>query len=97
MLSVFRRSEVEKYLEDLQRELEQLKEKRAQDLQKVDAVARQRDMFRMLLTQATGVTFPQGNFFSLLIWANEKQHNVAYIASVIIKFFCEYLRECKMP
>uniref|UniRef100_A0A8C1KD70 Nucleoprotein TPR n=1 Tax=Cyprinus carpio TaxID=7962 RepID=A0A8C1KD70_CYPCA len=54
------RSEVEKYLEELQRELEQLKEKRAQDLQKVDAVARQRDMFRMLLTQATGVTFPQG-------------------------------------
>uniref|UniRef100_A0A672R9Z6 Nucleoprotein TPR n=1 Tax=Sinocyclocheilus grahami TaxID=75366 RepID=A0A672R9Z6_SINGR len=45
---------------NLQRELEQLKEKRAQDLQKVDAVARQRDMFRMLLTQATGVTFPQG-------------------------------------
>uniref|UniRef100_A0A8C2IUB4 Nucleoprotein TPR n=1 Tax=Cyprinus carpio TaxID=7962 RepID=A0A8C2IUB4_CYPCA len=53
-------NEVEKYLEELQRELEQLKEKRAQDLQKVDAVARQRDMFRMLLTQATGVTFPQG-------------------------------------
>uniref|UniRef100_A0A673IF88 Nucleoprotein TPR n=1 Tax=Sinocyclocheilus rhinocerous TaxID=307959 RepID=A0A673IF88_9TELE len=55
-----KRREVEKYLEELQRELEQLKEKRAQDLQKVDAVARQRDMFRMLLTQATGVTFPQG-------------------------------------
>ncbi|XP_016091242.1 nucleoprotein TPR-like isoform X2 [Sinocyclocheilus grahami] len=55
-----KRHEVEKYLEELQRELEQLKEKRAQDLQKVDAVARQRDMFRMLLTQATGVTFPQG-------------------------------------
>uniref|UniRef100_A0A672QC02 Nucleoprotein TPR n=1 Tax=Sinocyclocheilus grahami TaxID=75366 RepID=A0A672QC02_SINGR len=54
------RSEVEKYLEELQCELEQLKEKRSQDLQKVDAVARQRDMFRMLLTQATGVTFPQG-------------------------------------
>lgn len=60
---MFRRSEVEKYLEDLQRELEQLKEKRAQDLQKVDTVARQRDMFRMLLTQATGVSFPQGNYF----------------------------------
>ncbi len=58
---MFRRSEVEKYLKELQREFEQLKEKRAQDLQKVDAVARQRDMFRMLLTQATGVTFPQGN------------------------------------
>ncbi|XP_026146558.1 translocated promoter region b, nuclear basket protein [Carassius auratus] len=55
-----KRSEVEKYLEELQHELEQLKEKRSQDLQKVDAVARQRDMFRMLLTQATGVTFPQG-------------------------------------
>uniref|UniRef100_A0A671P787 Nucleoprotein TPR n=1 Tax=Sinocyclocheilus anshuiensis TaxID=1608454 RepID=A0A671P787_9TELE len=55
-----KRSEVEKYLEELQCELEQLKEKRAQDLQKVDAVARQRDMFRMLLTQATGFTFPQG-------------------------------------
>ncbi|XP_055043154.2 translocated promoter region b, nuclear basket protein isoform X1 [Misgurnus anguillicaudatus] len=54
-----RRSEVEKYLEELQHELEQLKEKRAQDLQKVDAVARQRDMFRMLLAQTTGVTFPQ--------------------------------------
>lgn len=59
MHCVFRRSEVEKYLEELQHELEQLKEKRAQDLQKVDAVARQRDMFRMLLSQATGVTFPQ--------------------------------------
>ncbi|XP_056337512.1 translocated promoter region b, nuclear basket protein isoform X2 [Danio aesculapii] len=55
-----KRSEVEKYLEELQRELEQLKEKRTQDLQKVDTVARQRDMFRMLLTQTTGVTFPQG-------------------------------------
>ncbi|TRZ02408.1 hypothetical protein DNTS_034464 [Danionella cerebrum] len=55
-----KRAEVEKYLEELQRELEQLKEKRTLDLQKVDAVARQRDMFRMLLTQATGVTFPQG-------------------------------------
>ncbi|XP_067273803.1 translocated promoter region b, nuclear basket protein isoform X2 [Pseudorasbora parva] len=59
-VDTMKRSEVEKYLEDLQCELEQLKEKRAQDLQKVDAVARQRDMFRMLLTQTTGVTFPQG-------------------------------------
>ncbi|XP_051730318.1 translocated promoter region b, nuclear basket protein isoform X2 [Ctenopharyngodon idella] len=59
-VDTMKRSEVEKYLEDLQRELEQLKEKRAQDLQKVDTVARQRDMFRMLLTQATGVSFPQG-------------------------------------
>ncbi|XP_052390794.1 nucleoprotein TPR [Carassius gibelio] len=55
-----KRSEVEKYFEELQRELEQLKEKRTRDLQKVDAVARQRDMFRMFLTQATGVTFSQG-------------------------------------
>ncbi|XP_051951674.1 nucleoprotein TPR-like isoform X2 [Xyrauchen texanus] len=52
-------SEVEQYLEELQHEMEQLKEKRAQDLQKVDAVVRQRDMFRMLLTQATGVAYPQ--------------------------------------
>uniref|UniRef100_A0A671P8E8 Nucleoprotein TPR n=1 Tax=Sinocyclocheilus anshuiensis TaxID=1608454 RepID=A0A671P8E8_9TELE len=50
-----KRSEVEKYLEELQCELEQLKEKRAQDLQKVDAVARQRDMFRMLLTQSVSL------------------------------------------
>uniref|UniRef100_A0A8C1GIV6 Nucleoprotein TPR n=1 Tax=Cyprinus carpio TaxID=7962 RepID=A0A8C1GIV6_CYPCA len=57
---LFRHGEVEKYLEELQHELEQLKEKRAHDLQKVDAVARQRDMFRMLLTQATGVTLLQG-------------------------------------
>ncbi|XP_051511668.1 nucleoprotein TPR-like isoform X2 [Myxocyprinus asiaticus] len=56
---IMKRSEVEQYLEELQRELEQLKEKRAQDLQKVDAVARQRDMFRVLLTQTTGVAFPQ--------------------------------------
>uniref|UniRef100_A0A8C1VJA9 Nucleoprotein TPR n=1 Tax=Cyprinus carpio TaxID=7962 RepID=A0A8C1VJA9_CYPCA len=56
---LFRHGEVEKYLEELQHELEQLKEKRAHDLQKVDAVARQRDMFRMLLTQATGVTLLQ--------------------------------------
>ncbi|XP_051581046.1 nucleoprotein TPR-like isoform X2 [Myxocyprinus asiaticus] len=52
-------SEVERYLEELQHEMEQLKEKRAQDLQKVDAVVQQRDMFRMLLTQATGVAYPQ--------------------------------------
>ncbi|XP_057208864.1 translocated promoter region b, nuclear basket protein isoform X1 [Triplophysa rosa] len=56
---IMKRNVVEKYLEELQRELEQLKEKRAQDVQKVDAVARQRDMFRMLLSQATGVTLPQ--------------------------------------
>uniref|UniRef100_A0A673JY06 Nucleoprotein TPR n=1 Tax=Sinocyclocheilus rhinocerous TaxID=307959 RepID=A0A673JY06_9TELE len=50
-----KRSEVEKYLEELQRELEQLKEKRAQDLQKVDAVARQRDMFRILVCFASAI------------------------------------------
>ncbi|KAG1963734.1 nucleoprotein TPR [Pimephales promelas] len=76
-VDTMKRSEVEKYLEDLQRELEQLKEKRAQDLQKVDAVARQRDMFRMLLTQATGVTFPQGAVAEELILTSTPRRSPA--------------------
>uniref|UniRef100_A0A8C2IA20 Nucleoprotein TPR n=1 Tax=Cyprinus carpio TaxID=7962 RepID=A0A8C2IA20_CYPCA len=55
--------EVEKYLEELQHELEQLKEKRAHDLQKVDAVARQRDMFRILVCFASAIIVTIQDFF----------------------------------
>ncbi|XP_062858102.1 translocated promoter region b, nuclear basket protein isoform X2 [Trichomycterus rosablanca] len=40
-------------------ELEQLREQRAQHMQVTESIARQRDMYRGLLAQATGVSFPQ--------------------------------------
>lgn len=40
-------------------ELEQLREQRAQHMQATESIARQRDVYRGLLAQATGVSFPQ--------------------------------------
>ena len=54
-----RRSEVEHSLEKAQSELEGLKEQRNQHMQLTESIVRQRDMYRVLLAQATGVSFPQ--------------------------------------
>uniref|UniRef100_A0A8D3CET8 Nucleoprotein TPR n=1 Tax=Scophthalmus maximus TaxID=52904 RepID=A0A8D3CET8_SCOMX len=43
----------------LQGELDSLKEQRSQQLKMTESIVRQRDMYRMLLAQATGVSFPQ--------------------------------------
>ncbi|XP_068174893.1 translocated promoter region b, nuclear basket protein isoform X2 [Antennarius striatus] len=42
----------------VQAELESLKEQRSQHLKMTESIVRQRDMYRVLLAQATGVSFP---------------------------------------
>ncbi|KAI4890931.1 hypothetical protein NFI96_033196 [Prochilodus magdalenae] len=54
-----KRSELQKSLEKAQSELEQLREQRAHQMQLAESIVRQRDMYRILLAQATGVSFPQ--------------------------------------
>ena len=54
-----RRGELAQSLEKAQGELEVLKEQRTQQMQLTESIVRQRDMYRVLLAQATGVSFPQ--------------------------------------
>ncbi|XP_061093863.1 translocated promoter region b, nuclear basket protein isoform X2 [Conger conger] len=53
-----RRSELELSLDKVQSELEQLREQRSHQMQLTESIARQRDMYRILLAQTTGVSFP---------------------------------------
>ncbi|XP_041861765.1 translocated promoter region b, nuclear basket protein [Melanotaenia boesemani] len=54
-----KRGELEQSLEKAQVELESLKEQRSQQIKMTESIVRQRDMYRVLLAQATGVNFPQ--------------------------------------
>ncbi|KAI3368578.1 hypothetical protein L3Q82_025589, partial [Scortum barcoo] len=54
-----KRGELEQTLEKAQAELESLKEQRNQQVKMTESIVRQRDMYRVLLAQATGVSFPQ--------------------------------------
>ncbi|XP_035593047.1 nucleoprotein TPR-like isoform X5 [Oncorhynchus keta] len=54
-----KRSELERSLEKAQAELEALREQRSHQMQLAESIVRQRDMYRVLLAQATGVSFPQ--------------------------------------
>ncbi|XP_072297010.1 nucleoprotein TPR isoform X2 [Eucyclogobius newberryi] len=51
-------SSLESSVNKLEKEIEQLKEQRNQQKQLADSNARQRDMFKALLTQSTGYTLP---------------------------------------
>ncbi|XP_007481029.2 nucleoprotein TPR isoform X2 [Monodelphis domestica] len=51
-------SELQIQLESALTELEQLRESRHHQMQLVDSIVRQRDMYRILLSQATGVVIP---------------------------------------
>lgn len=51
--------ELEQSLEKAQAELEALKEQRNQQIKMTESIVRQRDMYRVLFAQATGVAFPQ--------------------------------------
>lgn len=46
-------------MEKAQAELESLKEQRSQQIKMTESIVRQRDMYRVLLAQATGVSFSQ--------------------------------------
>uniref|UniRef100_A0A3Q3ANC8 Nucleoprotein TPR n=1 Tax=Kryptolebias marmoratus TaxID=37003 RepID=A0A3Q3ANC8_KRYMA len=50
---------LEQSLEKAQAELASLKEQRNQQIKMTESIVRQRDMYRLLLAQATGVAFPQ--------------------------------------
>ncbi|CAN9500306.1 unnamed protein product [Ophioblennius macclurei] len=52
--------ELEQSLEKAQSELELLKQQRSQQIKFTESIVRQRDVYRVLLAQATGVSFPQG-------------------------------------
>lgn len=58
-LNYYRRAELEQSLEKAHVELEHLKEQRSQQLKITESIVRQRDMYRVLLAQTTGVRFPQ--------------------------------------
>uniref|UniRef100_A0A672JFG0 Nucleoprotein TPR n=1 Tax=Salarias fasciatus TaxID=181472 RepID=A0A672JFG0_SALFA len=49
-----------KILEKAQSELELLKQQRSQQIKMTESIVKQRDVYRMLLAQATGISFPQG-------------------------------------
>ncbi|XP_053286450.1 translocated promoter region b, nuclear basket protein isoform X2 [Pleuronectes platessa] len=57
--TVGRHGELEQSLGKAQVELESLKEQRSQHNKMTESIVRQRDMYRVLLAQATGVSFPQ--------------------------------------
>lgn len=51
-------------MEKAQAELDSLREQRSQQVKMTESIVKQRDMYRVLLAQATGVSFPQqGNSF----------------------------------
>ncbi|MFT7809073.1 nucleoprotein TPR-like isoform X3 [Arapaima gigas] len=52
-----RTTELELSLDKAQRELEQLREQRNNQMQMVESIVKQRDMYRILLAQTTGVSF----------------------------------------
>ncbi|KAF4082461.1 hypothetical protein AMELA_G00151390 [Ameiurus melas] len=54
-----KQTELQVSLENARIELEQVREQRERQMQKVESIVRQRDMFRVLLAQATGVSFHQ--------------------------------------
>ena len=55
-------SELEASVDKLQKEVEHLREQRNQQKQLADSNARQRDMYKALLTHSTGFSLPpQGN------------------------------------
>ncbi|XP_060934177.1 translocated promoter region b, nuclear basket protein [Limanda limanda] len=57
--TVGRHGELEQSLGKAQVELESLKEQRSQHNKMTESIVRQRDMYRVMLAQATGVSFPQ--------------------------------------
>ncbi|XP_060773336.1 translocated promoter region b, nuclear basket protein isoform X2 [Neoarius graeffei] len=54
-----KQTELQSSLEKAQTELEQLRDQRTHQMQLVESIVRQRDMYRVLLAQATGVSFSQ--------------------------------------
>ncbi|XP_060890166.1 translocated promoter region b, nuclear basket protein isoform X4 [Labrus mixtus] len=54
-----KRGELEQSFGKAQAELDSLKEQRSKQVQMTEAIVKQRDMYRVMLARATGVSFPQ--------------------------------------
>uniref|UniRef100_A0A8C9T2R4 Nucleoprotein TPR n=1 Tax=Scleropages formosus TaxID=113540 RepID=A0A8C9T2R4_SCLFO len=60
-----RKAELEMTLEKTRKDLEQLREQHSHQMKLTESVVRQRDMYRILLAQTTGVSFPVQGELSL--------------------------------
>ncbi|CAO2637178.1 Nucleoprotein TPR [Lemmus lemmus] len=72
-------TELQHKLENSLTELEQLRESRQHQMQLVDSIVRQRDMYRILLSQTTGMAIPLQDDISLL--STPKRSSTAQTAS----------------
>lgn len=61
-------TELESLVDKLKKEVEQLREQKNQQKQLADSNARQRDMYKALLTQSTGFSLPPQGDNNMLIW-----------------------------
>lgn len=87
-------SELESSVDRLHKEVEQLREQRNQQKQLADSNARQRDMYKALLTQSTGFSLPPQGDKKILrpvcsIFVGEYTHSQAFI---FIYLFCLQLQ-----
>uniref|UniRef100_A0A670YV32 Nucleoprotein TPR n=1 Tax=Pseudonaja textilis TaxID=8673 RepID=A0A670YV32_PSETE len=75
-------SELQNQLEEAITELEKLREARRHQMQLVDSIVRQRDMYRILLAQTTGVAIPlQGKNWELSLTSTPKRLSGSFPAS----------------
>ncbi|CAB1332063.1 unnamed protein product [Coregonus sp. 'balchen'] len=96
-----KRGELERSLEKAQAELEALREQRSHQMQLAESIVRQRDMYRVLLAQATGVSFPQQgilpDFHPPLLSSCHPHHSHAhwnhYYGNRLQEVFSSYKRE----
>uniref|UniRef100_A0A452V995 Nucleoprotein TPR n=1 Tax=Ursus maritimus TaxID=29073 RepID=A0A452V995_URSMA len=75
-------AELQLKLENALTELEQLRESRQHQMQLVDSIVRQRDMYRILLSQTTGVAIPlQGSLDDISLASTPKRSSTSQTAS----------------
>lgn len=87
-------SELESSVDRLHKEVEQLREQRNQQKQLADSNARQRDMYKALLTQSTGFSLPPQGDKKILrpvcsIFVGEYTHTVKLLF-LFIYFVCNF-------
>uniref|UniRef100_A0A8C9V0G5 Nucleoprotein TPR n=1 Tax=Scleropages formosus TaxID=113540 RepID=A0A8C9V0G5_SCLFO len=78
-----RKAELEMTLEKTRKDLEQLREQHSHQMKLTESVVRQRDMYRILLAQTTGVSFPvQGELRAPLTSTSHQSTGVTPVKAV---------------
>lgn len=80
----FRISELQSQLEEALNELEKLRESRHHQLQLVESIVRQRDMFRILLAQTTGAIIPLQGKLHVSVPLKKNKIVICYKLSVMV-------------